>query len=131
MLLLEVAVFIDLLFCFIGIIVTAATVIIFGKAIWVPIELVNQMGSKSVVVISMLALLLATLSTNLAANVVSPANGFSNLAPRLISFRLGALLTCLIGVLIMPWKLLDTLGDYISVWLIGYSALLGPIAGIM
>jgi NCS1 family nucleobase:cation symporter-1 len=119
------------LFCFIGIIVTAATVIIFGKAIWDPIELVNQMGSKSVVVISMLALLLATLSTNLAANVVSPANGFSNLAPRLISFRLGALLTCLIGVLIMPWKLLDTLGDYISVWLIGYSALLGPIAGIM
>ena len=75
------------LFCFIGIIVTAATVIIFGEAIWDPILLVQQMGSKTVVVISMLALLLATLSTNLAANVVSPANGFSNLAPRWISFR--------------------------------------------
>ena len=119
------------LFCFIGIIVTAATVIIFGEAIWDPILLVQQMGSKTVVVISMLALLLATLSTNLAANVVSPANGFSNLAPRLISFRVGALMTCVFGVVIMPWRLLDSMGDYIFTWLIGYSALLGPIAGIM
>lgn len=119
------------LFCFIGIIVTAATFIIFGETIGDPVLLVERMGSKSVVVIAMVALLLATLSTNLAANVVSPANGFSNLAPRWISFRIGALVTCLIGVLIMPWKLLDTFSDYIFIWLIGYSALLGPIAGIM
>ena len=119
------------LFCFIGIIVTGATIVIFGEAIWDPVTLVQKMGSKVIVVISMLALVLATLSTNLAANVVSPANGFSNLAPRAISFRMGALLTCVIGVVIMPWRLMDTLGDYIFTWLIGYSALLGPIAGIM
>jgi NCS1 family nucleobase:cation symporter-1 len=79
----------------------------------------------------MLALLIATLSTNLAANVVSPANGFSNLAPRWISFRTGAMATAVIGILIMPWRLMTDLSDYIFVWLIGYSALLGPIAGIM
>lgn len=119
------------LFCFIGIIVTAATLAIFGEAIWDPVQLVQRMGSKTVVVVSMVALLLATLSTNLAANVVSPANGFSNIAPRLISFRIGGMITCLIGVAIMPWKLLEDLGAYIFTWLIGYSALLGPIAGIM
>ncbi|MCH2161866.1 MAG: NCS1 family nucleobase:cation symporter-1 [Phycisphaerales bacterium] len=119
------------LFCFIGIIVTGATVVIYGEAIWDPVALVQEMGSKVIVVISMLALVLATLSTNLAANVVSPANGFSNLAPRLISFRTGAIITCVIGIGIMPWRLMDTLGDYIKTWLIGYSALLGPIAGIM
>ncbi len=119
------------LFCFIGVIVTAATVMLFGEAIWDPVELVSRMGSKTVVVVSMLALLLATLSTNLAANVVSPANGFSNIAPRLITFRVGGVITCLVGVVIMPWRLLDDLGAYIFTWLIGYSALLGPIAGIM
>tara|TARA_R110000737_G_scaffold2923_8_gene8961 strand:- start:274856 stop:276295 length:1440 start_codon:yes stop_codon:yes gene_type:complete len=119
------------LFCFIGIIVTGATVIIFGEAIWNPVDLVARMGSPVVVVISMFALLIATLSTNLAANVVSPANGFSNISPSRISFRLGALLTCAIGVLIMPWRLVNDMGAYIFTWLIGYSALLGPIVGIM
>ena len=108
-----------------------ATVVLFGEAIWNPVDLVAKMGSKTVVVIAMLALLLATLSTNLAANVVSPANGFSNIAPSFISFRVGAIITCVIGILIMPWKLLGNFGDYIFTWLIGYSALLGPIAGIM
>jgi NCS1 family nucleobase:cation symporter-1 len=117
--------------CFIGIAVTGATVLIFGEAIWDPVQLVDRMGSSTVVVISMLALLLATLSTNLAANVVSPANGFSNLLPSKISFRTGAMITCVIGVLIMPWRLFNDLGAYIFTWLIGYSALLGPIAGIM
>jgi NCS1 family nucleobase:cation symporter-1 len=79
----------------------------------------------------MVALSVATLSTNLAANVVSPAYGFANLAPRRISFRTGALLTCGIGVVIMPWRLYGDLSEYIFTWLIGYSALLGPIAGIM
>lgn len=119
------------LFCFIGIVVTGATVSIFGEAIWDPVELVGRMGSKTVVVVSMLALLLATLSTNLAANVVSPANGFANLSPRLVSFRTGGIITCVIGVAIMPWRLYNDLGGYIFTWLIGYSALLGPIAGIM
>ena len=119
------------LFCFIGIVVTGASVILYGEAIWNPVDLVAKMGSPVVVVISMFALLIATLSTNLAANVVSPANGFSNISPRNISFRMGGLLTCSIGVLIMPWRLVNDMGAYIFTWLIGYSALLGPIVGIM
>jgi NCS1 family nucleobase:cation symporter-1 len=119
------------LFCFIGIIVTGATVILFGEAIWNPVDLVAKMGSPLIVVISMVALLIATLSTNLAANVVSPANGFSNISPTRISFRIGGLLTCAIGVLIMPWRLVEDMGAYIFTWLIGYSALLGPIIGII
>ncbi len=119
------------LFCFIGVVVTAATVIIFGEAIWDPVALVPRLGSTPVVVIALIALTVATLSTNLAANVVSPANGFSNLAPRLISFKIGGLITCIIGVIIMPWYLYNDLGQYIFTWLIGYGALLGPIAGIM
>ncbi len=119
------------LFCFIGIVVTGATVQIFGEAITDPIELVSRLDSKPVVVISLFAVLLATLSTNLAANVVSPANGFANILPSRISFRTGAIATCVIGVLIMPWRLYNDLGGYIFTWLIGYSALLGPIAGII
>jgi NCS1 family nucleobase:cation symporter-1 len=119
------------LFSFVGIIVTGATVVLFGEAIWDPVLLVSRMGSPLVVVISMIALLIATLSTNLAANVVSPANGFSNLCPSAIGFREGAMITAVIGILIMPWRLMTDLSDYIFVWLIGYSALLGPIAGIM
>ncbi len=119
------------LFSFIGIAVTSATVVIFGQAIWDPIELVAQLGSTAAVVVSLIALTIATLSTNIAANVVSPANGFSNLSPRRISFRTGSIITCLIGIVIMPWRLYNDLGDYIFTWLIGYSALLGPIAGIM
>ena len=119
------------LFCFVGIIVTGATVVLFGEAIWDPVTLVARMGSPVVVIVALLALLIATLSTNLAANVVSPANGFSNLSPRHIGFRTGALITCVIGVLIMPWRLMSDLSEYIFTWLIGYSALLGPIAGIM
>lgn len=120
------------LFCFIGIIVTAATVALYGEAIWDPVALVGRMGSSAMVVaFALLALTVATLSTNLAANVVSPANGFSNLWPSRISFRAGAIITCVIGVLIQPWYLLSNLGAYIFTWLIGYSALLGPIAGIM
>lgn len=119
------------LFCLIGIFVTAASPIIFGQTIGNPVTLVGKLDNTTVIVISMIMLSLATLSTNLAANVVSPANGFSNVAPRRISFRTGALITCAIGVVIFPWRLYEDLGNYIFVWLIGYSALLGPIAGIM
>ncbi len=119
------------LFCFVGIMVTAATVVVFGEAIWDPVQLIARIGSVPVVVISLFALSIATLSTNIAANVVSPANGFSNIAPSKISFRTGALITCTIGLVIMPWRLYNDLGAYIFTWLIGYSALLGPIAGVM
>ncbi len=119
------------LFCFIGIMVTQATLLIFGEAIWDPVTLVARLGSPAVVIVSMFALTIATLTTNLAANVVSPANGFTNLWPSRISFKAGGVITCIIGVLMMPWRLYNDLGAYIFTWLIGYSALLGPIAGIM
>jgi NCS1 family nucleobase:cation symporter-1 len=119
------------LFCFIGIIVTQATLLLFGEAIWDPVALVGRLGSPAVVIVSMIALTIATLTTNLAANVVSPANGFTNLWPSRISFKMGGVITCLLGVVMMPWRLYNDLGSYIFTWLIGYSALLGPIAGIM
>jgi len=86
------------------------------------------------VVIAVLALVgvsIATISTNIAANVVSPANDFAHIAPRHISFKTGAMITGVLGVAIMPWKLLASADSYIFEWLVGYSALLGPIAGIM
>ena len=79
----------------------------------------------------MLGILIATVSVNIAANVVSPANDFANLLPRYISFKTGGLITCLLAVVIMPWKLLSSSEEYVFTWLIGYSALLGPIAGII
>jgi NCS1 family nucleobase:cation symporter-1 len=121
------------LYAFIGVAVTSATAIIFGseQVVWDPVELLGRIGGPLVVLLSMAALSIATLTTNLAANVVSPANDFSNIAPRLISFRAGGMITALIGVLIMPWKLLESSKGYIFTWLVGYSALLGPIAGIL
>jgi len=119
------------LFSFIGIAVTSATIVIFGSAIGDPVELVGKLGSTTTVIISLIAITVATLSTNIAANVVSPANGFANISPRLISFRTGGIITCFIGIVIMPWRLYIDFSDYIFTWLIGYSALLGPIAGIM
>ena len=119
------------LFSFIGIIVTSATVVVFGEAIWDPVQLLSRFEHPLLCSLALLALMIATLSTNLAANVVSPANDFAALAPRLISFKTGALITAVIGVLMMPWKLLALPNGYIFTWLIGYGALLGPIAGIM
>jgi len=119
------------LYSFIGVAVTAATTIIYGATIWDPVDVLTKFKNPVVLVISMLALCLATLATNIAANVVSPANDFSNLAPRRISFRLGGLITGLIGILMMPWKLVADPAGYIFTWLLGYSALLGPIGGIM
>jgi len=92
-------------YSFIGVAVTSATVVIFGRTIWDPLEVLVQFRNPVVLVVAMLALCLATLATNIAANVVSPANDFAHLAPRRISFRLGGLLTGLIGLAIMPWKL--------------------------
>ncbi len=118
------------LFAFISVAVTSATVTIYGEAIWDPIALAARMGGLGVVV-ALSALVLATLTTNLAANLVAPAYGFSNLSPHKISFKLGGYITAGIGIAIFPWKLLETAGGYLFVWLIGYSALLGPIAGIL
>ena len=119
------------LFAFIGVAVTSATVAIFGEAVADPTQLLGRMGGGVTVLVSLFALSLATLSTNLAANVVSPANALVNLSPRRISFRLGSLITALIGALILPWKLIESSAGYIFTWLVGYSALLGPIGGIL
>jgi len=119
------------LFSFIGIAVTSATVIIFGEAIWDPVVLIGRLESPLAAAVGLLALLVATLSTNIAANVVSPANDFSNLSPSRISFRTGGIITGVIGVVIMPWRLVSDLGAYIFTWLIGYGAMLGAVSGVM
>ena len=119
------------LYSFIGIAVTSATVVVFGGAIWDPVVVMSRLGNPVAVVVAMLALLLATLNVNVAANVVSPANDFSNLYPQKISFKTGGLITCVVGILMQPWKLLASYGSYIVGWLVGYSSFLGPIAGVM
>lgn len=118
-------------FAFIGVAVTSATIAIFGEAIPDPVALLGRMGGGFAVLISLLALVIATLSTNLAANVVSPANALVNLSPRWFDFRRGALATAALALVLFPWKLIESSQGYIFTWLIGYSALLGPIGGIL
>ena len=118
-------------YSFIGIAVTSATLIIFGQALWDPVAVLSRLGNPLAVVVAMLALLMATLNVNVAANVVSPANDFSNLSPRRISFRTGGLITCVMGIAMQPWKLMSSYGSYIFGWLVGYSGFLGPIAGVL
>jgi NCS1 family nucleobase:cation symporter-1 len=119
------------LYSFIGVAVTSATTIIYGETIWDPVDVLTRFKNPAVLVVAMLALCIATLATNIAANVVSPANDFSHLSPRKISFRTGGVITGIIGVVMMPWKLVADPSGYIFTWLVGYSALLGPIGGIM
>ena len=119
------------LYSFIGVAVTSASVVLFGEPIWDPVALLGRFHQPVVACIALVALLIATLNTNVAANVVSPSNDFSNLNPRRISFRTGGLITGVLGIAIMPWKLMGDFSAYIFGWLVGYSGLLGPIAGVM
>ena len=119
------------LYSFVGVAVTSASVVLFGEAIWDPVALIGRFHNPLVAFVALIAIVIATLNTNVAANVVSPSNDFSNLNPRLISFRTGGIITGVVGVMMMPWKLLGSFGSYIYGWLIGYSGLLGPVAGIM
>jgi NCS1 family nucleobase:cation symporter-1 len=119
------------MFAFIGAAVTNATAVIFGERIADPVALLARVGGAGTVVIAMVGLTVATLTTNIAANVVAPANGFSNLRPGAISFQTGAVITAVIGILMMPWKLYTDAAAYIFTWLIGYGALLGPVGGVM
>jgi nucleobase:cation symporter-1, NCS1 family len=120
------------LYSFIGVAVTSATIVIYGGfPIWDPVVLITRFTNPIVLAVSLFALCLATLATNLAANVVSPANDFSHLWPSKITFRTGGLITGIIGILIQPWKLVSDPSGYIFTWLVGYSALLGPIGGIL
>lgn len=118
-------------FAFIGVATTSATVLIYGRAIPDPVELVGQFGSVAIVLFATVVIFAAQLTTNMAANVVSPSNDFSNLNPKLISYVTGGLITAAIGVLMMPWYLYENAGAYIFTWLIGYSGLMGAIGGIL
>jgi nucleobase:cation symporter-1, NCS1 family len=113
-----------------GVLITSATAIIYGEAIWDPIKLVGKFQSPWIVAISMFTVVVATLSVNIAANVVSPANDFANAFPKYISFRTGGLITGVLGIAMMPWKLLEDPGTIYG-WLIGYSGGLGSIAGVL
>jgi nucleobase:cation symporter-1, NCS1 family len=128
------------LYSFIGVAVTSATTIIFHRTIWDPVDVLTYNGTAGggvvrftnpvILIVAMLGICIATLATNIAANVVSPANDFAHLAPKKISFRTGGFITGFIGILMMPWKLLSSPIGFIT-WLIGYGALLGPIGGIL
>jgi NCS1 family nucleobase:cation symporter-1 len=119
------------IFAFVGVVVTSASTIIYGKTQWDPVVLAGQFGNPLLVTLAMIGIIISTLATNIAANIVSPANDFANLAPRYINFQIGGYLTGVIGVLIFPWKLIANPDGYIFTWLVAYSALLGPICGIM
>jgi NCS1 family nucleobase:cation symporter-1 len=118
-------------FAAMGVLITSATVIIYGEQIWDPIKLVGRFSSPVVIAISMFTAVVATLAVNIAANVVSPANDFANAFPRYINFKLGGLITGILGILMQPWKLLADPKGYIFTWLLGYSAALGSIAGVL
>jgi len=118
-------------FAFVGVVVTSASAIVFGSAVWDPVVLAGKFQSPFLVTFAMLAVAISTLATNIAANIVSPANDFSNLAPSKIDFRKGGYITGVIGIMIFPWKLIADPNGYIFTWLIAYSSLLGPIGGIM
>ena len=119
------------LFAFVGVVVTSATTIVFGTTIWDPVVLAGKFDSKLLVSAAMIAVAISTLATNIAANIVSPANDFANFAPSKIDFRKGGYITGVIGILIFPWKLIADPSGYIFTWLVGYSSLLGPVGGIM
>ncbi|HSE31705.1 MAG TPA: NCS1 family nucleobase:cation symporter-1 [Pyrinomonadaceae bacterium] len=118
-------------FAFIGVAVTSATLLIYGVAIPNPVDLMARFDSVAIILFATAVIFTAQLTTNMAANVVSPSNDFSNLNPKLISYVTGGLITAVIGVLMMPWKLMSSMGAYIFTWLIGYSGLMGAIAGIL
>jgi len=119
------------MFAFVGVVVTSATLIIYHETIWDPVVLAGRFSNKLLVSIAMIAVAISTLATNIAANIVSPANDFANLAPKKISFKTGGLITGIIGLLIFPWKLVADPSGYIFTWLVGYSSLLGPVGGIL
>jgi NCS1 family nucleobase:cation symporter-1 len=129
-----------LLFAGLGVVLTAASVELTGETISDPINLIGHIDSDIGVVIAMIMIIVATISTNTAANIVSPTNVFQNVAPTIINERRGVIITGVIGLLLMSWELLKKMGwletdvsveSLYSNWLLGYSSLLGPIAGIM
>ena len=127
-------------FAALGVVLTAASVNLVGETVSDPITLIGKIDSPVWVAIAMFLIIIATLSTNTAANIVSPTNDLQNIAPKYINNTRGVLITGIIGIMLMAWELLKKLGWVVSDisvegmysnWLLGYSSLLGPIAGIM
>ncbi|MEU6736748.1 NCS1 family nucleobase:cation symporter-1 [Streptomyces physcomitrii] len=118
-------------FALMSVLVTAGSQQVYGAAVWDPVELAGKTDNVFGLLFAVVTVFIATISVNIAANVVSPAYDLANLAPRRISFRTGALLTGLVGVLIMPWKLTSTPELYIFTWLGVVGGLLGTVAGIL
>ncbi|KAJ7976872.1 purine-uracil permease NCS1-like [Quillaja saponaria] len=118
-------------FTFVGLAVTSSTKVIFGQIISNPIQLLGQIGGFSTTILAIIGISLATITTNIAANVVAPANALVNLSPSKFTFRRGALLTALLGIAFQPWRLLRSSESFVYTWLVGYSAIMGPIAGIL
>jgi len=118
-------------FAAMGVLITSATTIIFGQEIWDPVELVGKFSQPWVVAISMFTIGVATISVNIAANVVSPANDFANAFPRRIDFKRGGVITGILGLFFQPWRLISDPNGYIFTWLLGYSGGLGSIAGVL
>ena len=118
-------------FSFIGIATTAATVVLYGEAIWDPVTLMNTIGNAGAIILAMVIIVAAQITTNMAANVVAPSNDFSNLWPTRISFKMGGVITAVIGILMFPWEIFENASAYIFTWLVGYGSLLGAIGGIM
>ncbi len=118
-------------FAAMGVLITSASAIIFGEAIWDPVKLVGKFTNPLVVAVAMFSVVVATLAVNIAANVVSPANDFANALPRYIGFKTGGLITGLLGIAMQPWRLLADPKGYIFTWLLGYSGGLGSIAGVL
>src|SRR5207248_537858 len=123
------------IFAAMGVIITSAAVVIYPHTsineLWDPMKLVSRFSSPVVVAVSMFTVVIATLSVNIAANVVSPANDFANAFPRLISFRTGGLITGILAIVMRPWRLLANASRYIDGWLLGYSGVLVSIGGVM
>ncbi|MBU6450656.1 MAG: NCS1 family nucleobase:cation symporter-1 [Cyanobacteria bacterium REEB67] len=123
------------LFATMGVVITSCAVVIYPdvplSSLWDPIKLIGRFNDPAVVVVAMFTVALATLSVNVAANVVSPANDFANALPRFISFKTGGLITGIVGVIMQPWRLIADPSGYIFVWLQGYSGGLGAIAGVL
>jgi NCS1 family nucleobase:cation symporter-1 len=115
----------------VGVIVTSSTAIIYGQTEWDIVKVAGKFSNPWIVTFAMVGILISTLATNIAANIVSPANDFAHLAPQKINFRTGGYITGIIGVLIFPWKLIADPSGYIFTWLVAYSSLLGPVGGIM
>lgn len=118
-------------FAAMGVFITSATTVIYGQPIWDPIKLVAKFDSPVMIAVSMFTVVVATLSVNIAANVVSPANDFANAFPKLISFKSGGLITGILGIVMQPWRLLADPSGYIFTWLVGYSGGLGSIGGVL